>query len=48
MQVGNVNGYDVVSEIWCDKCGFHNWFTHDPAQHVEKSEEPPLPLVDAA
>ncbi|RMO75200.1 hypothetical protein ALQ36_103562 [Pseudomonas syringae pv. primulae] len=20
MQVGNVNGYDVVSEIWCEKC----------------------------
>ncbi|KPW70628.1 hypothetical protein ALQ64_102652 [Pseudomonas cannabina] len=20
MQAGNVNGYDVVSEVWCDKC----------------------------
>lgn len=20
MQAGNVNGYDVVSEVWCDRC----------------------------
>lgn len=39
---------DNTIEIWCDKCGYHNRFTCDPTQHVEKSDDPKPESMDMA